>query len=84
MANVVELLGTVLGIKGSQVIINGDTERYNGKWKRAHALTDVVIDEWTDSQMTGSLSSVTLKQGDKLGGNITTVKLTSGTLILYV
>lgn len=85
MASAVELLGTNIGIRGSYVISDGDTERHSSKgWKVAHALTDVVIDEWIDGKMTGSLSGVTLKQGDKIGCNVTIVKLIPGTLVLYV
>jgi len=81
MSRANELLTTSIGLGGSQLV--KDTARYLGKWKIFTALTDCVIDEYTDSFMTGDLSGVTIKQGDSIGGNITVVKLTSGTALLY-
>lgn len=81
MSNSSELLSTGIGLGGSQVI--SDNERYNGKWKVITAITDIVIDEYVDSKMTGTVVGLTIKQGDSLGGSITSIKLISGSAILY-
>ena len=81
MSNGVELLNTSIGLGGSKVI--SDTARHSGKWKVIHILADTIFNEYTDSVMSGNFLGVTIKQGTTLGGDISVIKLTSGTIICY-
>lgn len=81
MSNSSELLGLSIGLGGSQVA--NDTARYTDRYKLIHVLADAVFDEYTDSKMAGSILGITIKQGTTIGGDITSFKLTSGTVIAY-
>lgn len=77
--NDVESLG--IGYGGSRVI--KDTDRYAGKWKKITVLSAVTFAEYEDATQTGDITGFAIAAGITLTGNITTVRLTSGTIIAY-
>ena len=79
MGNMVEY--EQVGYEGSTVVTT--TARTYGSWRKIHILADAVFDEYTDANMDGAITGVTVKQGTDLYGAISAFKLTSGSVIAY-
>ena len=72
----------LLGANGALVV--SDTEAHVGSFYALRALTEVVIDEIVSDALTGSLDGITLGANVLFYlNNIQSVKLTSGTALLY-
>ena len=70
-----------LGLAGSTAVAAGQS--YNGNFWAFHAFTASVIAEITYSGGGGASAGTSIVAGDRIYGNITHLKLTSGTGELY-
>lgn len=76
-------IGNITAGQGPKDIIS-DTNTHTGNWVVLHAVTDVVFDTLVDSTInSGSMNGKTLYAGQVYFGDVTSIKLTSGTLIAY-
>src|SRR6185436_4172447 len=78
---IAELLSVGLGGNGVLAVTGGGT--YTGLFGVYHAVTDTVIASVTYSDGSTFLTGATLKAGDQIAGNITSIVITSGTGELY-
>ncbi len=70
-----------LGLAGAERVAN--TATHTGKFWIFHAITDCVIASITYSLAGGAAAGDTIKAGDRIYGQITALRLTSGTGELY-
>jgi hypothetical protein len=77
------ILATGAGLGGNDIV--ADTNTRNGTWGVIHALTDVTFTTVTfaPGDSSGTLAGKTLLAGDRIYGDIRTVKLFVGSAILY-
>lgn len=77
------ILATGLGLSGTDWVT--DTGTHTGQFWCFHAVTDCVIAAITykDGTSTGSPVGLTIKGGDRIYGNILSLRLTSGAGELY-
>ena len=70
-----------VGAFGATVI--SDTSTVNGDYQAIQVLADVIIDSITMANLTGTLTGFTIDAGTIIFGDIASIKLTSGTVIMY-
>jgi len=74
-------LYTSLGLEGAERV--SDTTTHTGRYWVFHAITDCLIASITYSLAGGAGVGDTIKAGDRIYGQITALRLTSGTGELY-
>lgn len=72
----------VLAGQGGSLVINGAAE-HAGNWKRIKIITNTVFAELVDSQRSGSIDGITFPANYEIFGDITKIRLTSGSIIAY-
>jgi len=78
---IAELLSVGLGGNGVEAVNGAGT--HTGLYGVYHALTDTVIASVTYSDGSSFTAGSTVKAGDQIAGNITSIVITSGTGELY-
>lgn len=73
----------LLGLNGGRVV--DSTSAFTGEWGLLEVITQTVINSITITSLENAsgLESITLPAGTIIRGNITSVELTSGVVILY-
>ena len=77
----IDLLMGIYGQKGFEVV--ADTTAHTTGYCCIYPLTDVVLDTVVGNNITGQ-DGKTLPEGVPLYGNFSSIKLTSGTAVLYL
>jgi hypothetical protein len=79
---IAELLSVGLGGNGVEAVTGAGT--FTGLYGVYHALTDTVVASVTYSDGSTFPAGSTVKAGDQIAGNITSIVITSGTGELYL